>query len=175
MAARTRTMKERTILTAEQDARAAHLRAQGRTYRAIAEELGVSTGTAYAAVSRAIAAVPVEAVGELRQIECARLDAVIARLWDVVHASHPYVSNGRVFDHLEDAGPVISALAAIVRTSESKRKLLGLDAPSRQTVTVVTEDAVDAEIRRLEEELAAAGTESAESVADSRAETPTRR
>lgn len=155
MARRTHTTLERTVLTAEQDSRAAHMRAEGRTYRAIAAELGVSVGTAYAAVQRAIAAVPVEAVGELRAVECARLDAVIAKLWDVVHAEHPLISNGRRFDDVEDAGPVISALAGIVRASESKRKLLGLDAPARQTITVVNEDVVDAEIRRLEAEMAA--------------------
>jgi hypothetical protein len=155
MAPRTRTKTKANILTAEQDARAAHLRAEGRTYRAIAEEVGCSVGTAYTAVARAIAAVPVEAVGELRQIECARLDAVIARLWDVVHADHPYISQGRIFEGIQDAGPVISALGGIVRASESKRKLLGLDAPSRQVVTVITEDAVDAAIRQLETDIAA--------------------
>lgn len=156
MASRTNPgQRERTILTAVQDARAAHLRAEGRTYRAIAAELDCSPGTAYAAVARAIAAVPVEAVGELRSVECARLDAVIARLWDVVHADHPFISNGRRFDDVQDAGPVIHALAGIVRAAESKRKLLGLDAPTRQEVTVYTEDAVDASIRHLEERLAA--------------------
>jgi hypothetical protein len=172
----TSTTKERTILTAEQDARAAHLRAEGRKYKDIAAELGCSVGTAYTAVTRAIAAVPVEAVGELRAVECARLDAVIARLWDIVHADHPYISQGRRFDDLQDSGPVISALSGIVKASESKRKLLGLDAPARQTITVVTEDAVDAEIRRLEAEMAApTGTEGAESVALPRAETTTGR
>lgn len=154
MAARTSTTKERTIVTAEMDAQAAHMRAEGRTYRQIATMLSVSVGTAYTAVSRAIAAVPVEAVTELRQIECARLDAVVARLWDVVHADHPYVSQGKVFEDIQDAGPVISALGAIIRAGESKRKLLGLDAPARQTITVITEDAVDAELRRLEAEMA---------------------
>lgn len=153
MGGRTYKSKERTITTAEQDSTAAHMRAEGRTYRAIAEALGCSVGTAYAGVARAIAAVPVEAVTELRQIESARLDAVIARLWDVVHADHPYFSQGRRFEDVQDAGPVISALLGIVRASESKRKLLGLDAPARQTITVITEDAVDAELRRLEAEL----------------------
>lgn len=157
----TRTRKERTILTAEHDAKAAHLRAEGLTYRKIAETLGVTVGCAYKAVSRAIAAVPVEAVNELRQIECARLDAVIAKLWDIVHAEHPFVSNGRRFDDLHDVGPVLAALTGIVRTSESKRRLLGLDAPSRQTITVITEDAVDAEMRRLEQEIASADAEHA--------------
>lgn len=155
MAGRTRTSKERTILTAEQDAKAARLRAEGRTYRVIADELGVVPSAAYNAVQRAIAAVPVEAVGELRQIECQRLDAVIAKLWDIVHAKHPYVSHGKVMRNIEDAGPVLSALTGIVRAGESKRKLLGLDAPTRQTVTVITEDAVDAAIRELEADIAA--------------------
>lgn len=154
MARKTSTTRERTILTAEQDARAAHLRAERRTYREIARELGCSASAAYQSVQRAIAAVPVEAVGELRAIECATLDAAIARLWDIVHAGHPYVSNGKVFYDLEDAGPVIAALNGIIKACESKRKLLGLDAPARQTITVVTEDAVDAELRRLEAELA---------------------
>lgn len=155
MATRTSsTRTERTVVTAEKDAKAAHLRAMGKPYRAIAAELGMSVSGCYIAVQRAIAAVPVEAVNELRAIECQRIDAVIARLWDVVEASHPYVSNGKVFYDLEDAGPVISALSQILRAGAEKRKLLGLDAPARQTITVITEDAVDAELRRLEEELA---------------------
>jgi biotin operon repressor len=35
-----------------------------------------------------------------------------------------------------------------------RSRLLGLDAPARSTVTVLTEDVVDAEIKRLEAELA---------------------
>lgn len=140
------------------DAAAAEHRAQGRSYPQIAELMQCSVSTAYMRVQRAIAAVPVEAVGELRAVECARLDAVIAKLWDVVHADHPYISNGRRFADVQDAGPVISALAGIVRASESKRRLLGLDAPAKQVVTVVTEDAVDAELRRLEAELAQVGS-----------------
>ena len=154
MRGRTGSASERIITTVEQDTRAAHLRARGRTYPQIAAELGCAPSTAYKAVQRALASVPVEAVGELRRVECDRLDAVIAKLWDVVAAEHPFISNGRRFDDVQDAGPVISALAGIVRASESKRKLLGLDAPARQMVTVVTEDAVDAELRRLESELA---------------------
>jgi hypothetical protein len=151
MAARKRTLEVERV---ETDAEAARLRAEGLTYPQIAERMGCAWSTAYARVARALAAVPVEAVGELRAIECQRLDAVIARLWDVVHADHPYISQGRIFEGVQDAGPVISALSGIIKASESKRKLLGLDAPARQVVTVVTEDAVDAELRRLEAELA---------------------
>jgi len=162
--------RTRTVITAERDSKAAHLRAQGRTYRQIATELGVDVAAAYKMVGRAIASAPVEAVNELRAIESERLTAVIAKAWEIVHADHPYVSAGKLitiaptadggeFRSVQDAGPVLAALNLIRTTSESLRKLYGLDAPARQTITVITEDAVDAELRRLETEVAALDAE----------------
>ena len=52
---------------------------------------------------------------------------------------------------------MISASLALLKVSESRRRLLGLDQPMRRTVEVITEDQVDAEIRRLEGKLAAPG------------------
>jgi hypothetical protein len=147
--------KEATLDTAIRDERCARLRAQGHTYRQIAACEGIGLQTAHKSVKRALAAVPVEAVNELRQIESERLNRVISTAFGIVETSHPVVSHGRVMEGLEDTGPILSALALIVRTSESIRKLYGLDAPARQTITVLTEDAVDAELRRLEHELAA--------------------
>lgn len=154
MARKTSTTRERTIVTAERDAEAAHLRAQHRSYREISAQMGYTGSNAYKAVQRAIAAAPAEAVAEMRVIESALLDDVIAKLWDIVLADHPYINQGRRFEGVSDAGPVIAALGGIVRASESKRKLWGLDAPARQVITVVTEDAVDAELRKLEAEMA---------------------
>ncbi len=145
---------KRSIVTAERDGRAAHLRAQGWTYGRIGAELNVNTGSAYAMVARAIARAPAEGANELRAIESERLTAVIAKAWEIVHADHPYVSAGRLLTGVQDAGPVLAALNLIRTTSESLRKLYGLDAPARQVITVITEDAVDAELRRLETELA---------------------
>lgn len=145
---------ERTIRTAKRDAEAAHLRAEGLTYPQIAAHLGCAVSNAYAAVQRAIAAVPVEAVIELRQIECDRLDMIIAKLWDIANAEHPVLYLGEKVEGVSDSGPVMTALGGIMRASESKRRLLGLDAPSRQTITVISEDVIDAELRRLEEEIA---------------------
>jgi transcriptional regulator with XRE-family HTH domain len=155
MAARNVGKFERDIAQARLDAQAAELRAQGLTYPQLAERLGCSFSTAYARVQRALAAVPVEAVTELRQIECDRIDAVISRLWDIVEAEHPLVSHGKRIEGLLDDGPRLAALAGILRASAEKRKLLGLDAPARQTITVVTEDVVDRAIRELEADLAA--------------------
>ena len=168
---------------AELAADAARLRSHGLTIRQIAERQGCSVGAAYKRLQRAVKAVPVEAVEALRAIECERLDAVIARFWDIVGADHPYISHGRVmsiqvgielredgtealdadgktipvYERVQDAGPVMAALAGIIRASESKRKLLGLDAPTKAQIHVITEDMVDAELRRLEDEIAATG------------------
>ena len=170
------------LRAAELAADAARLRARGLTIRQIAKEQGCSTGAAYKRLQRAYNTVMVEAVDELRRTECDRLDAVIARLWDVVDAEHLYVSQGRAvrvqrgyerdadgielldpetakpiphYEPVHDSGPVIAALTGIIRASESKRKLLGLDAPTRTAITVITEDAVDARLRQLDDEWAA--------------------
>lgn len=47
------------------------------------------------------------------------------------------------------------AAMAAVRLSESRRKLLGLDAPAMSRVQVITADLVDAELAKLAAELAA--------------------
>lgn len=161
---------EHTIETARRDAHCAELRAQGLSYRKIAERFDLAVSTVYEAVQRAIAAVPIEAVNELRAIECQRLDAIIAKAWDIVAADHPFISFGKVImvadEVVQDAAPVISALNLIRTTSESKRRLLGLDAPSRQTITVITEDAVDAELRAIESEMRAIDAAKAQTAKD---------
>lgn len=158
--ARRGTQYERTIDNAELDAQAAELRAQGFTYQQIADQMHCTRSTAYERVWRAIAAVPVEAAGQLRAVEVARLNTLMAKAWDEMEAFHPYISHGKLMkgddgQPLEDVGPKLAAMRMILSLSESLRKLLGLDAPARATVTVITEDVVDAEIARLEAELAA--------------------
>lgn len=147
--------------TAELDAQAARLRSQGLGYRQIATEMGCTLSAAHDRVRRALAAVPIEAVNELRQIEAERIDRVITKAWGIVEDRHTVVSNGKVITDVVDNGAVLAALTVILRASAEKRKLFGLDAPARQVVTVITEDAVDAELRRLEQELAAAEAEDA--------------
>ena len=86
---------------------------------------------------------------------------LLLRAFNRVLATKHYAtgSSGKVAVHPEtgqplvDDGPVIQAGLALLRVSESRRKLLGLDAPQRARVEVITEDAVEAEIRRLSEKL----------------------
>ena len=129
---------ERTIDNAVIDTEAARLRASGLTYQQIADRTQTDKGTAYRRVQRAIAAVPVEAVEELRQIELERLDLMLAKVMEKTTSTE----KGFLF-----------AVDRALAISERRARLLGLDAPTRQTVTVITQDVLDAEIQRLEAEL----------------------
>ncbi|WP_214371036.1 hypothetical protein [Pseudonocardia sp. H11422] len=74
---------------------------------------------------------------------------------------HHAVSAGRLV--LRDGAPVpdprpkLEALQVLLRVAERRSKLLGLDAPTRGRVEVITESSVDAAIRQLEAELAERG------------------
>ena len=156
-----RKQRQRTIDDAEHDAEAARLRAIGKTFPEIAAIQGCTKSTAFERVRRAIAAVPVEAVEELRAVENARLDAITAKLWDVLTAVHPLISYGQVMRGddgrmLIDDGPVISAAGALVRVMERRARLNGLDAPTRHDVKVSEDDeGLEAEFRRLVTQLGA--------------------
>lgn len=144
----------KSLDTVRRDADAAAMRARGATYQDVAAALGyASRGAACEGVSRALAAVPVEAADELRAVERIRLDAITARAWDIAMAEHPMISYGRVVDGVNDPGPVLHALEVIRRVSESRRRLLGIDAPIRRAVEVITNDVIMAEIERLSAEL----------------------
>ena len=149
----------RTIETAERDAEAAALHANGTSYANLAARYGVSKQAAIGMVRRAHH----EAGRQLREqalgVELARLDGLEAALLAVLARHHVTVNNGRVImldgEPLEDDGPVVTAAMGLLRVSERRSKLLGLDAPARQTVTVITEDVIDAEIARLSAEVEA--------------------
>lgn len=156
---RTATTRERLIETAERDSEMAHYKAEHHSYREVAEHFGVSTSTAYDAVQRAIKATAAVGGEEAKAAELVKLDVMEKWVLAVLHRRHITVSNGRVIlgedgKPLEDDAPVLAAVAMWLKIAERRSKLEGLDAPARQIVTVITEDVVDAEIRRLQEELA---------------------
>ncbi len=145
--------------TAERRRRALQLRQAGASLTQIGEHLGVSESRACRIVQDALAAVVREPADEVRQLELARLDQLWVEATKVLRRTHITVSNGRVAidprteQPLEDDGPVLNAIDRLLKIQERRAKLLGLDAPSK--LTVLTEDAVDAEIRRLVAEVAA--------------------
>lgn len=151
---------ERTIEHAERDAQAARLRSQGLTYVQISEAMGLGgRNRAHEMVKRAIASAPREAAQELIAIETERLDDRDRRLHAILVTFHPLVSHGRLIKDekgqpIEDVMPKLAALRELRANGESRRRLLGLDAPTRNEVTVVTRDAVEQAIAELEAKLA---------------------
>ncbi|WP_225840304.1 hypothetical protein [Streptomyces sp. NK08204] len=129
----------RTIEHAQRDAHAAELRAQGHTYQQIADELGIEKSGAIRAVRRAIRDACAGPGKQLVDLEVQRLEAMYDQVLDILERDHPVVSHGRIVK--DDAGmPLVDdemklkAIDRALRTRESFRKLLGLDAPSRVSV-----------------------------------------
>jgi hypothetical protein len=131
--------KAQRAKTAQRRTQAIGLALAGLSWDAIADKLGYSSRqAAHKDVQRALAQAVAEqtsAAEELRMVELMRLDRLQAAAW-------PKALTGD-----------LKAIETCLKIITERRKLLGLDAPAK--LEVITLDAVDAEIRRLEAELAA--------------------
>ncbi|MFB4424815.1 hypothetical protein C5F59_027515 [Streptomyces sp. QL37] len=131
---------DRSIHTVERDAAAAELRAEGRTFQQIADELGYSgKGEAFRGVQRAKADVAREPVAKLIQREAEQLDELYVAALEVLERDHVMVSHGKIVKDdqgvpLLDDGPKLAAVRELRAVRESYRKLFGTDAPSRVSV-----------------------------------------
>lgn len=159
--------RHRTTADRDRDIKAVELARRGLTYDQIAAQMGYRDRSgAFRAVQRGLADAFREEAAALTQMEMERLNA-LTRLFEKIIATRHYavsLGSGRVVmdplnpdQPLTDDGPALQAGLALLRVSESRRRLRGLDAPSRRQVEVVTADAVEANIARLEAELAASG------------------
>lgn len=107
------------------------LRLAGASFTEVAEALGLgSVGDAYEMVESTLALqVTDEDREQLRQIEAARLDRLQRSVWGVAtDPDHP--------DHY-------LALNAVLKISDSRRRLLGLDMPTEISVSSPTQDELD--------------------------------
>jgi uncharacterized protein YicC (UPF0701 family) len=150
------------IEQAKIDADAARLRAEGKTYRQIAEIQRCDVSTAFARVERACKAVPVEAVESLRTVEIERLDLLQRVALEQLVTDQPKIDHGRVVRD-DDGTPMIdqaaklTALDKLLKIAERRARLLGLDQPTRiaQEVTVFAAGSeIDREVERLAQQLA---------------------
>lgn len=127
--------------TAQRRTEAIRLRLAGTDWQAIADQLGYADrGAACKDVTRALEAnlLAQRASGdELREMELMRLDSLQAAAW-------PKAMQGDV-----------RAIESCLKILDRRAKYLGLDAAIK--LEVLTIDALDAQIARLEAELAAAG------------------
>lgn len=142
---------EHGIDQAQMDAAAARMRASGFSYQEIANAQNVVISAAHGRVRRALAAVPVEAVRELRQVELDRMDDLVKQATGILRKDHPMISHGRLIAGVFDVRPKLLAIQALLRISESRRRLLGLDEPIKHEVRV--NDKIVEEIERLAMEL----------------------
>ena len=137
--------RPRTTETMQRDAEALRLHCAGLGYQQIADQCGwANKSGAFHAVRRAIADTYALPKAEAVKAEEERLDYLTRVL-------------NRVIAERGGAVDVVNASLALLKVAESRRRLLGLDQPHRRVVDVITESAVDSEIKRLEDKLAAPG------------------
>jgi len=134
-----------TIARAERDQRAVDMRRAGVSWDAIARALGYSdSGHAHRSFMTYMHNYPKETVEQSRQVELDRLDQLQAAIWQQCLAS------GSSNQHW--------AIDRMLKISDQRARLLGLNAPVRQEVSVITESAVDTAIRDLQTQLEAQAT-----------------
>lgn len=145
------------------EAEALRLVAGGLSTSEAAAELGVSAGTVSGRVRRALGKLPDVDGVVYRRLLVAELERVKLRAWALVDDPPPVVSAGRVAVMVgedgqsrlvRDGSVVNAALGTILKALERQSKLLGLDAPVRQTVQVVDNRAVEEAIADVERQLA---------------------
>lgn len=149
---------------AERDARAARMRAQGWSLLRISDELGYgSESNVRRALEKLKEKVVLPAAAELVAHELSILDHLIDKVMDVLAQDHLVVQHGRVVLMGEkpetgeeddrrpiiDHEPIIKAATTLQRLTESRRKLLGLDAAVKVDATVHNVDQNDLAIQDL--------------------------
>lgn len=123
----------------------------------IARELGYSETYVRKVYHKALKTIVVDDVEKHRRLELARLDHLHSKAMEVLEAFHPMVnagavvrdvvedSDGRVIIddetgkpktvRLRDQGPLLQAIDRVVRVSERRARLLGLDMPTKTALT----------------------------------------
>lgn len=166
----------RVLTTVERDAEAAKLRARGHTYDQIATELGYADrSNARDGVMRCLDATVAEPAAAVRELELRRLDYLWRKGLEVLERQHVTVSHGKVirrevgrerddtgtvvldgegkpipiYEDLLDDDPALRAIAVLVKISERRARLQGLDTPVRADLTIHTVDPTDLAIAEI--------------------------
>lgn len=166
------TTDRRRAAATDRRARALKLRAAGATLDDIMAAVpGYKSRAAVSQdISRALATLRTEPADEMRALGNERLDLLWRTAMQILGRTHYLVSNGRLMtttdgQPMRDDDPALRAIGVLLNVEQRRARLNGLDAPKQ--VEVITLDAVEAEIRRLNAELgrveadAASGVEAA--------------
>jgi len=171
----------RTVQAAARDMAAAELHGQGWTHQRIAGELGfASRGKVTEAIQRAFDSIPTPGAALAKRIDLDRIDRLIEKNWEVLERQHVTVSQGRVvrrftgverhadgiekldadgkpipvFEDVPDDGPVATSSTVILRLLKRRAEMYGYDEPVHTRVEIVPPEVIEANIARLELELA---------------------
>jgi hypothetical protein len=129
------------VSSAERRAQVVAMRRRRATFDDIGRALGISKQRAHQLYEQAITEIPAQQVDEHRAEELTLIDDAIRNL--MVLARDPDTSSRTK----------VEAWNAIRGWAERKARLLGLDAPRRQAIEVITTDMIEEEIARLEAKL----------------------
>jgi hypothetical protein len=148
---------ERTAEVAARDAEILRARSELHlSYRQLAERFQMSKSGVEAAIQRGLRAIVAEPAADVRAMELERLDQLARAALGVLGTNHPTVSQGRLVRGedgrpIADPMPRLHAIDRLLRISDRRAKLLGLDAPVKADLRVT--DGVDAQLEQLAAEL----------------------
>ena len=115
---------------------------EGLTYEAIGRQFSITPQRVHQIWKRELEKRPVPRIDEHRRKELALIDHAISALFQTI--INPEHERNKV-----------DALRVLATWSEARRRLLGLDAPQRKEISVLTEDVVDSALRKAAEDHAA--------------------
>jgi len=152
---------ERRVKAAERERRALELRQLRVPFRQIAIELGVADASyAYRIYIRALKKhVPkVLLEAEVTQL-LDDLDRQVLEIRQLMARKHYVVStSGKLItspdgEYLDDDGFKLQAQALLLKVNESRRRLVGADAPTRTRIEVISRDAIMESMEQMNQEL----------------------
>lgn len=146
--------------TVLRDDEAAGLRAKGWTYPEIAQSFGVSDYGAFKMVQRALQGKPSGNVEAARKREEEKLDILEERAYEILNKRHLQVAaSGKIVtwegEPVEDDTVALKAVETLLKVSQRRARLLGLDAPTSVKVEAVIYDGdtIEAQVAQLREVL----------------------
>lgn len=121
----------------ELDLQIFEMRVAGGTYRQIGDELSISQGRIASGYRRALAILqPIEGADEARRLENARMEHRMADLWRLLESAK-----------VRNSPSQYARLSlTYLRYAESRRKMLGLDAPEKVEFSAPQQDDIIAEM-----------------------------
>jgi hypothetical protein len=145
---------EQAVHMQHQKARIVQMRSRRMPWAEIAAEVGHSVNWTRILYQRALAEIPALHVEELRNEELTLIDDGVNNLLPIARGEAKLVWSDKLQKEIEWAPGFkerIEAWNAILKFSERKAKMMGLDAPQQYTITI---DTIQAEIDRLVKALA---------------------